>query len=75
MLWRDRSQRGNGISDEGLVRILISGASGLIGRALAEGLRAAGHTVQTLVRATRVDGAEAVGHGDPAQDARVRVER
>lgn len=32
------------------MRILISGASGLIGRALAEGLRAAGHTVQTLVR-------------------------
>jgi uncharacterized protein len=32
------------------VRILISGASGLIGRALAESLRAAGHSVQTLVR-------------------------
>jgi uncharacterized protein (TIGR01777 family) len=32
------------------VRIVISGASGLIGRALAESLRSAGHTVQTLVR-------------------------
>ena len=32
------------------MRILISGASGLIGRSLAESLRAAGHTVQTLVR-------------------------
>jgi uncharacterized protein len=32
------------------VRILISGASGLIGRALTESLRAAGHSVQTLVR-------------------------
>ncbi|MGB8299029.1 MAG: TIGR01777 family oxidoreductase [Polyangia bacterium] len=32
------------------MRILISGASGLIGRALAESLRSAGHTVQTLVR-------------------------
>ena len=32
------------------MRVLISGASGLIGRALAESLRAASHTVQTLVR-------------------------
>jgi len=32
------------------MRILISGASGLIGRALAERLRSAGDTVQTLVR-------------------------
>ncbi|HJX64625.1 MAG TPA: TIGR01777 family oxidoreductase [Polyangia bacterium] len=32
------------------MRILISGASGLIGRALTERLRSAGDTVQTLVR-------------------------
>ena len=32
------------------MRILISGASGLIGRALAERLRSVGDTVQTLVR-------------------------
>jgi uncharacterized protein len=38
------------------MRILISGASGLIGRALTERLRSAGDTVQTLVRRTPEEG-------------------
>jgi uncharacterized protein (TIGR01777 family) len=43
------------------VRILISGASGLIGRALAELLRSAGDSVQTLVRRKPKEAAGEIG--------------
>jgi uncharacterized protein (TIGR01777 family) len=43
------------------VRILISGASGLIGRALTERLRSAGDSVQTLVRRKPEEAAGEIG--------------
>jgi uncharacterized protein (TIGR01777 family) len=48
--WRRAWRPCSVFPDEVFVRILISGASGLIGRALAERLRSAGDSVQTLVR-------------------------
>lgn len=50
------------------MRILISGASGLIGRALAESLRSGGHAVQTLVRRKPKESA-----GEIAWDPEARV--
>jgi uncharacterized protein len=58
---RKTSNHGSEFPDEVLVRILISGASGLIGRALTERLRSAGDRVQTLVRRNPEEAAGEIG--------------